>query len=89
MWIPHEFIFFPFPKQKNIPFSDFFQVAPLQEYHRVILMEEFLEKLAPKYWPIGKRIGYCWLPPQSTMKCTLKVYLHLFITMHLTKELHH
>lgn len=70
----HLFIYFSLsPLQKNIPFSEFFEVAPLHEYHRVLLMEEFLENIAPKCWPVGKRIGYCWLPPQSTVKCTLKV----------------
>ena len=62
--------FFP---QKNVPFSDFFQVEPLQSYHRVILAEDFMKHLAPTHWPKEKRRGYCWLPPGSNAKCVLKV----------------
>jgi len=60
-------------QQKNVPFSDFFQVEPLQSYHRVILAEDFMKHLAPTYWPKGKRCGYCWLPPGSNAKCIMKV----------------
>lgn len=62
----------PWRTYRNVPFSDFFQVEPLQSYHRVILAEDFMKHLAPTYWPKGKRHGYCWLPPGSTMKCIMK-----------------
>lgn len=62
-----------FIQQKNVPFSDFFQVEPLQSYHRVVLAEDFMKHLAPTYWPKGKRHGYCWLPPNSKGKCVMKV----------------
>ena len=62
-----------FHLQKNVPFSDFFQVEPLQTYHRVILAEDFMKHLAPTHWPKGTRRGYCWLPPRSDRKCIMKV----------------
>ncbi|KXJ14782.1 GDP-fucose protein O-fucosyltransferase 1 [Exaiptasia diaphana] len=62
----------PWRTYRNIPFTDFFQIAPLQNYHRVILLEDFLRELAPKYWPVGNRKGYCWLPPGSGADCKMK-----------------
>ena len=59
--------------QKNVPFSEYFQVSPLKSYHRVILMEDFMKFLAPSHWPVGQRKGYCWLPPDSNNKCVMKV----------------
>ena len=64
------FIFFPF--QKAVTFTDWFQLEPLQEYHKVILAEDFMKYLAPKYWPKGKRKGYCWLPYGSKQRCVMK-----------------
>jgi len=63
----------PWRTYKNVPFSDFFQVEPLQSYHRVILAEDFMKHLAPTHWPKGTRRGYCWLPPGSNAKCVMKV----------------
>ncbi|PFX25598.1 GDP-fucose protein O-fucosyltransferase 1-like [Stylophora pistillata] len=62
----------PWRTYKNVPFSDFFQVQPLQTYHRVILAEDFMKHLAPTHWPKGIRRGYCWLPPGSDRKCIMK-----------------
>ncbi|XP_027051254.1 GDP-fucose protein O-fucosyltransferase 1-like [Pocillopora damicornis] len=62
----------PWRTYKNVPFSDFFQVEPLQTYHRVILAEDFMKHLAPTHWPKGTRRGYCWLPPRSDRKCIMK-----------------
>ena len=53
-------------------FTEVFQFDPLLEYHRVILAEEFMEKLAPTYWPPEKRVGYCVHIPYSDYECTLK-----------------
>ena len=40
-----------------IPFDRWFLVEPLLEYHRVILMKDFMENVAPSIWPAGKRAG--------------------------------
>ncbi|KAK3715939.1 hypothetical protein QZH41_016506, partial [Actinostola sp. cb2023] len=44
----------------RIPFDSWFQVEPLQDYHRVITMEKFMKDSAPTVWPPGKRIGFCY-----------------------------
>ena len=36
-----------------IPFGDYIQVQPLQEYHRVITMDHFMKRLAPIIWKEG------------------------------------
>ena len=32
-----------------------------------------MNHLAPMHWPLGKRKGYCWLPPGSKDVCEMKV----------------
>ncbi|XP_033739248.1 uncharacterized protein LOC117326599 [Pecten maximus] len=50
----------PWRTYKNVPFNEWFDVTSVGEYHRVITAEDFMEKLAPKYWPQGNRTGYCF-----------------------------
>ena len=63
----------PYPLQKVVPFEEWFEVAPLKEYHRVITMEDFMAHLAPANWPPGNRTAYCVQPfPKDGKDCSMK-----------------
>ncbi len=47
------------PKSVQVPFSQYFKLEPLSEFHKVIPMEEFMDKIAPKVWPLADRTGVC------------------------------
>ena len=48
--------------QHNVPFTDWFELEPVQSYHKSLPLEDFMEQLAPKKWPPGNRTGYCYRP---------------------------
>lgn len=48
------------PKSIQVPFDTYFDVVALENYHRTITMELFMEKVAPVLWPANKRISFCY-----------------------------
>lgn len=59
-------------KSDQIPFSTYFKVDAIAEYHRVIPMEQFMEELAPTVWPEGKRFGFCYRKDAELGACSMK-----------------
>lgn len=49
------------PKSIQVPFDRYFKVEPLQKRFKVILMQDFMEKIAPVEWPPEKRISFCYM----------------------------
>lgn len=59
-------------KSAQIPFQTYFQVEPLKQYTKVILMDDFMEKIADKVWPKGKRIAFCYQFRDKKQTCEAK-----------------
>ena len=65
----------PFVTYRKVPFTDWFKVEPLREFHRVLPAEDFMQHLAPVVWPEEKRVAFCWLPESmkaEDKKCRMK-----------------
>ncbi|GFS78810.1 GDP-fucose protein O-fucosyltransferase 1 [Nephila pilipes] len=56
----------------QVPFDTYFKVEPLQEYHRVITMEYFMQNLASSVWPKGKRKVFCYMARGGSDHCNAK-----------------
>ncbi|KAF8770068.1 GDP-fucose protein O-fucosyltransferase 1 like protein [Argiope bruennichi] len=56
----------------QIPFDTYFKVEPLQQYHRVITMEYFMQNIAPIIWPKGKRKVFCYMARGGSDHCNAK-----------------
>ena len=56
------------PSFHNAKYSDIFNETKLNEYHRSIPSQVFMQHIAPKYWPPSERTAFCWLPPDLITK---------------------
>ena len=69
-WVRRDNIF---STQRNVPFSEWFKVEAVQEYHKSLPLEDFLLAFGKERWPAEKRIGYCYSPrKQSEEGCEMK-----------------
>ncbi|KAK4879986.1 hypothetical protein RN001_008132 [Aquatica leii] len=60
------------PRSIQVPFDTYFQVEPLQTFHKVITMEKFMAEVAPTEWPPDKRISFCYMSRGDVNSCKAK-----------------
>ncbi|VDK77012.1 unnamed protein product [Litomosoides sigmodontis] len=48
-----------------VDFDKYFLVESLREFHKMIVMRDFIKEIAPNIWPLNKRRAFCWQPRQS------------------------
>lgn len=49
----------------QVPFDTYFKVEALEEFTKVITLENFMEKLAPSVWLPENRISFCYMERQK------------------------
>ncbi|KAF7283466.1 hypothetical protein GWI33_000549 [Rhynchophorus ferrugineus] len=59
-------------KSIQVTFDTYFKVGPLQKFHKVITMEEFMKEIAPYEWPVDKRISFCYMARGNNNNCNAK-----------------
>ncbi|XP_011506504.1 PREDICTED: LOW QUALITY PROTEIN: GDP-fucose protein O-fucosyltransferase 1 [Ceratosolen solmsi marchali] len=59
-------------KSIQVPFDKYFNVSQVANCHRVILMEDFMKKVAPIHWPPSDRISFCYSARGKTDSCNAK-----------------
>ncbi|XP_033252300.1 GDP-fucose protein O-fucosyltransferase 1-like, partial [Drosophila miranda] len=55
-------------RSRQVPFNTYFDVDPLKDYHRVILMSDFMWHLADDIWPESERVSFCYMERKSLQK---------------------
>ncbi|CAF0970316.1 unnamed protein product [Brachionus calyciflorus] len=61
-----------FSSSVQIPFQTYFKVEPLNEYTKVVLMDDFMKYIAPKVWPKGNRTVFCYMGRGDSKDCSAK-----------------
>ncbi|XP_065904125.1 GDP-fucose protein O-fucosyltransferase 1-like isoform X1 [Dysidea avara] len=56
----------------NIPFTEWFQLEPIADYHKTVTMEQFMGQLAEDHWPPHQRRGYCKVAISEEKGCAMK-----------------
>ncbi|XP_032872566.1 GDP-fucose protein O-fucosyltransferase 1 [Amblyraja radiata] len=44
----------------HVPYSEYFRLDRVLDFHRAVSMERFMGELAPRHWPPGRRVAYCF-----------------------------
>nr|CAG4650813.1 EOG090X02RM [Simocephalus serrulatus]SVE94128.1 EOG090X02RM [Simocephalus serrulatus] len=60
------------PKSVQVPFTHYFEFEPLSSNHKVITMEDFMEKVAPIVWPLKERTAFCYMARGQGNDCNAK-----------------
>lgn len=59
-------------RSRQIPFDTYFKIEPLQKFHDVILMNDFMENEAKEIWTPEKRTAFCYMPRGENNSCNAK-----------------
>lgn len=58
----------PFRTYKNVPYKEWFKPEKLNAFHRSIPADDFMQQIAPKYWPLNERRGFCYGSTECQMQ---------------------